>query len=184
MPGYLIKIRCAIQLMDSEIIRKAFAFGGWVHGEWIRDKHILGTEYTSLDICFSCKSDVETFIKTLSGAHVTSDVENDHGCYMYSSIYRKIVLYVDSIRVDISVYDGTFEEWLNEKIVGLSCNLFYMSPKVLLGIRYIPDFLKHDSCPVATLFEMVQRKEFVPLKIIKKKVINRMVDRGWNCIKC
>lgn len=183
--------------MDYKIVQLAYSFDAWVFGGWIRDRLILQSDYNDIDICFPTAYDINVYIKSLSVLGKV-DVKSDktyNGFYMNDRIMRRVYLTVDNkYKVDITAYDGSLKDWLCDHTVDMTCNLFYCTSTVSLGIRYVPDILKYSADPADECLSMTRRKEFMrvwgekdtPEKdIIKKNVhtinsrIAKMQERGW-----
>jgi hypothetical protein len=94
---------------------------------------------------------------------------------------------VEDVLVDVVLYDYSFDAWKSNDLCDLSCNLFYMTRKIHLGIRYVPSFLEFTSNPMSALLDMTRKRRY---KVIDKncdngqvsKVLFRCLDlaaRGW-----
>ena len=183
--------------MDYKIVQLAYSFDAWVFGGWIRDKLILKSDYNDIDICFPTAYDINVYIKCLSVLG-NVDVKSDktyNGFYMNDRITRRVYLVINGeYNVDITAYDGSLSEWLCDRTVDMTCNLFYSTSTVSLGIRYVPDVLKYAADPADLCLAMTRKKEFMRIwgekdtpekDIISKNVhtinsrINKMQNRGW-----
>ena len=183
----------------KEVIDMAYSMDMWIFGGYVRDVVVRRQKkFGDLDICCSRDTtDVSQFIRMLGTRYdVTShDVRTfEHTYGSMSPGIRKLhkcsVRVGDvHMRVDVVVYDDSFREWCKEHTVDFSCNLFYMKRDVALGIRYVPDFLKHDPSPMTKLIEMSCAYEFqriwdVP-RTTRPQWINviRIHDRAKELIK-
>jgi hypothetical protein len=151
--------------MASQIIHLAYCFDGWVFGGYIRDVKIRKQEAcTDVDLMFPGTADVDRFVACLSTTHkvelIDDSVFTKMGMYMSPGIKRLVKLVVDNVSVDVCVFDGDIEDWKAEHSTDLSCNLFYMSRTVGLGIRYIPECYKHIPDPVTHLVNMTVEGKF------------------------
>jgi hypothetical protein len=187
---------------SRQIIDLAFGFEGWVFGGYVRDNVILKlNQVTDIDIVFPYWVDVDLFIKTL-GIFFTVrncyDKIREEGLYMSKSSKRLIKLEVNGIDVDLVITNGGFQGWCDEHSTDLSCNIFYMSSTIALGIRYVPKQIKHKANVIKYLIDLAKKKMFVqlygpdsdnydPANIAKiEKRIDKMENRGWviTCICC
>jgi hypothetical protein len=179
----------------KEIIDLAFGFEGWVFGGYVRDNVVLKmNQVTDIDIVFPDWADVELFIKTLGiffSVHVYHDVSYEEGLYMSKCAKRLIKMEVDDIDVDLIITNGCFQTWCNEHSTDLSCNLFYMTPTVPLGIRYVPHQFRYRANIADYLIRLAQNKRFCQLydetsdnyqpshmEKIQQRV-EKMESRGW-----
>lgn len=181
--------------MASEIVRLAFCFDGWVFGGYVRDVNILEQEdeYKDVDLMFPGTADVDQFVACLNVTHKVEVIDDSEflnkTMYMSPGIKRLIKLKAGSVSVDVCLFDGDMEDWKSEKSTDFSCNLFYMSRTVGLGIRYIPECYKHIPDPVTHLvnmtidgkFERVWDPEMPSIKDVYKIIrrIKKMKDRGF-----
>ena len=53
-----------------------------------------------------------------------------------------------------------FRSWKKDRSTDFSCNLFYSSADIDLGIRYIPSSLDTDPDPITTLVDMTKDNKF------------------------
>jgi hypothetical protein len=181
--------------MALPIIHLAFCFDGWVFGGYVRDIHIRKLDkFTDVDLMFPAGADIDKFLTCLGVAHtveVVQDLEFRYGeMYMSPGIKRLVQLMVDNIMVDVCVFDGDIEDWKAERSTDFSCNLFYMSRTVGLGIRYIPDMYKYIPDPVGHITEMTADSVFERVwdsatpsvkdvyRILKR--IRKLTGRGMN----
>lgn len=188
--------------LANEVIRMAFAMDMWVFGGYVRDVVVRKQQrFGDLDLCCSRgKTNVAHFIRALGARFdvVSHDSRKFHHTYGAMSpgikrIHKCTVTEGDvRIRIDIVSFDGSFEDWCDEHTVDFTCNLFYMKRDVALGLRYIPEFLKHDPAPLQKLLTMATTNEFhriwdVPngptchcMNIIRiHDRAKELVKRGW-----
>jgi hypothetical protein len=179
----------------GKIIDLAFGFEGWVFGGYVRDNVVLKmNEVTDIDIVFPEWADIELFIKTLGiffGVHVYHDQMHEDGLYMSKCSKRLIKMEVDDVDVDLIVTNGGFQEWCNERSTDLSCNLFYMTDTIPLGVRYIPYQFRHRANIANYLIGLAKNKRFCQIYDEKsdnyeeknmmkvEKRVEKMEDRGW-----
>jgi hypothetical protein len=178
-----------------EIIEIVYGFDGWVFGGYVRDNVVLDLNHvTDIDICFPEWVDVDLFIRVLD---VFFDVckyydrTHTEGLYMSKCSKRLMKLEVDGVHLDVVVTNGGFHTWSSEQSTDLSCNLFYMSRTVPLGIRYVPLQFRHKANFSDYLIRMTKKKQFVKLydsssdnfkesnmEKIRHRV-EKMQSRGW-----
>jgi hypothetical protein len=185
-----------------KIVDLALSFEGWVFGGYVRDNVVLKlNQVRDIDIVFPDWVEVDLFIKTLGiffDVRKYYDKTRDEGLYMSKCAKRLIKLEVDEIDVDIVIINGELSTWCNEYSTDLSCNLFYMTSKIPLGIRYTPPEFKHKANVAKFLIHLAKKKLFVQLygpgsdnydeKNMDKveRRVQKMEDRGWimTCTCC
>jgi len=179
----------------GKIIDLAFGFEGWVFGGYVSDNVVLKlNEVTDIDFVFPEWADIELFIKTLGiffGVHVYHDQMHEDGLYMSKCSKRLIKMEVDDVDVDLIVTNGGFREWCNERSTDLSCNLFYMTSSIPLGVRYVPYQFRHRANIADYLIGLAKNKRFCQIYDEKsdnyeaknmmkvEKRVEKMEDRGW-----
>jgi len=111
---------------------------------------------------------------------------------------RLIKLVVNDIDIDLVITNGGFQTWCDEHSTDLSCNLFYMTSTVPIGIRYVPYQFKHRANIADYLICLAENKRFCQLydtesdnfdeKNMEKieKRVEKMENRGWviTCTCC
>jgi hypothetical protein len=169
--------------MDRRIIETAFAFDGWVYGGWVRDTCVLNQrDYNDIDLCFPVDTDIDKFIKVLKinmGATKITSGEYTDLKYLRHESY----VVTGSIFVDISIYDGTFEDWCKDRTTDMSCNLFYKSKSVDLGIRYVPLMYNLIPNPIEHIKELTIKRTFDLLFCQPGEVFNTNQDMHANIIR-
>jgi hypothetical protein len=160
--------------MDRKIIDTAFAFDGWVYGGWVRDVCVLGRpEFNDIDLCFPDHADIHAFISVLKTHMPTLEAEP-----LDYARHRLIV--GTHISVDIVIVDGTFEDWLNMGTTDLSCNLFYKTKTVELGLRYVPSIYKSVPNPLDYVKCMTLCRHYDILTEPTEKIAERIEKlKGW-----
>jgi hypothetical protein len=169
------------------IIDCAFCFDAVIFGGYVRDVIVCQSEaFKDIDILWlEGEKEFQKFMRVLHAQHKVTEyreVSCKYGRQMNLKHFR-----VDDVLVDVVLYEYTFDTWKANDLCDLSCNLFYMTRKIHLGIRSIPSFLKHSSNPVAVLMDMARRKKY---KVLEKncnsvqvlKILHRclyMARRGW-----
>ena len=149
------------------VIRIAFTFGGWVFGGYVRDVMVRNSgEFSDVDIMFpSYTCDLEHFVKVLNAVfgkevQVFSEQSFPLGMYMSDKIIRRIFVTVKGVAFDFCLYSGKLEDWKKERSTDFTCNLFYASSEVDLGIRYIPEHLKLTADPIDELLMTTRQNKF------------------------
>ena len=179
------------------VIRIALTFGGWVFGGYVRDVMVRNAEkFSDVDIMFpTYTSDLNHFVKVLKAVYgndvtVHSDTSYPTGMYMSDRIIRRVFVTVKDVDVDLCLYDGKIEDWKKERSTDFTCNLFYTSTEVDLGIRYIPKSLELSGDPIDELLTMTREAKFEIAWEGQYKMdkLNRlagralsMMERGWKC---
>jgi hypothetical protein len=169
--------------MDLRIIDMAFAFDGWVYGGWVRDTCVLKQrEYNDIDLCFPKGTDINKFIKVLKinmGAVQVSSGDYTDLNYLHHECY----VVTGSIFIDLTVYNGTFEEWSKDRTTDMSCNLFYKSKSVDLGLRYIPRMYDLIPNPMEYVKELTRKHQFDVLFCQPGEVFNPNRDMHINVVR-
>ena len=164
----------------EDIISTALAHDCWVYGGYVRDVVVCGeNKFNDIDIC--CPYNVKPIwiVRSLSKKYKIKQIQ-------YRSAYgdaKSIHTYkFDDITVQFVVFDGDFADWCDSETTDLSCNLFYQSRNVQLGIRYVPENFRKYQNPIQSIINMTRMKKFE--RITDENVMRRikgMVRRGWVC---
>jgi len=77
-----------------------------------------------------------------------------------------------SIHVDCVMYPGKLTDWFREEDVDFTCNLFYRTREVPLGIRYVPEAYKFDPNPVRSIMDLTKSRKF-------RTILTKLGDRHW-----
>ena len=188
--------------LANEVIAMAFAMDMWVFGGYVRDVVVRKQQrFGDLDICCSRgKTNVSHFIRALGACFDVTLHDSRRFSATYGAmspgikrLHKCTVVKGDTrVRVDVVSYDGSFEDWCDERTVDFTCNLFYMKRDVALGLRYVPEFLKHHPTPMQHLMDMTIAKDFhriwdVPsgaschcMNVIRiHERARTLVERGW-----
>lgn len=193
--------------MQNQIVDLAISYDFWIFGGWVRDVVCRGAK-TARDVDIMVPTSqahrVDHFIKMLSLIHKDAPVSREvAGHYFTTTRYiKKVVkIQVGTVEVDLCLYDGELEDWKREYTCDLSCNLFYMSREVPIGIRYIPPHFNNLVNPMKKIIEMTRKGEFKvihePARLsIEESVADReehkikyvirralrMCNRGWRVV--
>jgi len=156
--------------LATEVIAMAFAMDMWVFGGYVRDVVVRKQQrFGDLDLCCSRgKTNVAHFIRALGARFDVAmhDSRRFNATYGAMSpgikrIHKCTVVEGDTrVRVDVVSFDGSFDDWCDERTVDFTCNLFYMKRDVALGLRYVPECLKHHPTPMQKLMDMTVAKDF------------------------
>jgi hypothetical protein len=92
-----------------------------------------------------------------------------------------------TIMLDCVIFPGHFSAWLQKRECDFSCNLFYMTRDVYLGLRYIPDEYKNVPNPVHACLELTKQKKFITIMTREGDSIwtrtarrgLKLVEAGW-----
>jgi hypothetical protein len=153
-----------MSLVDK-VIDQALGMNMWVFGGYVRDVIVRGEKkFNDLDLCCPRRTYASDFLRVLSVHHKVESIQKyDMSEYACMSLnIRKVVRCIidDTLKVDIVVYDGTFRDWQLDQTTDFSCNLFFQSRYVHLGIRYIPESYKMDPNPMRTLIQQTREGIF------------------------
>lgn len=188
----------------DEIVELAFCFNFWIYGGYVRDKIIPDEKPRDIDIGLSCSQEdqIENFVRVLSTRFktaITFDSKYQKGPAAYGSfskcLKRIVKINVDQIPIDLCVFT-TFEAWQSEKSCDFTCNLFYQSRRVQLGMRYIPSDFDIFANPAEIIYNMTKDRKFTGIykpimgpgysndelhKIsdLSSRAL-KMVQRGWH----
>jgi len=172
--------------MANKIIDLALSFDLVIFGGYLRDVEVCGmTQYNDIDILWPNVPDrdsmFEKFMRVLEldnpGA-VTKERTSrlDYG----SNIASVTRVNVDDVSLDIVMYGGSIEDWMSAHDVDFSCNLFYKTRTVHLGLRYIPKCYENTPNPVQEILELTHAKKFrVILELDGYNAWARAINRGY-----
>lgn len=180
--------------MDPErrIIDLAFCVDGWVFGGYVRDQ-ILGKQAKDIDICFP--GTLDKFLRVLTTHYkveISTNLLCPEGMYMQKGIKRFVRARASGINLDLCDYDGNLEDWRLERTTDFTCNLFYMTGEIALGIRYTPSMYMNKPNPLRHMIDMTKRQEFARIwgygEVEEKTTrimlgrMTAMVGRGWTLV--
>lgn len=163
-----------------DIINTALAHDAWVYGGYVRDVVVCGdTKFNDIDIC--CPYNVKPIwiIRSLSRRYSVKELAHRHA---YDDVKSVSTYEIGGVTVQFVVFDGDFEDWCDSDKTDLTCNLFYQSRNVNLGIRYVPDKYHSHQNPMQEIINLTKLKKFE--RLTDKYVLHRikdMVQRGWTC---
>jgi hypothetical protein len=166
----------------QDIINTALAHDSWVYGGYVRDVIVCNdTKFSDIDIC--CPHNVRPLwiVRSLSKRYDVKEVEM-RTLSTYCDAKSVHTYKIGGITVQFVVFDGDFTDWCDSETTDLTCNLFYHSRSVNIGIRYVPYSFRTRQNPIQEIINLTKMKKFE--RITEKNVIRRiksMVRRGWAC---
>jgi hypothetical protein len=152
--------------MDRDIIDVALGLGMWVFGGYVRDVVIRKqATFTDIDICCPNGSIPGDFFRILSNRWGISRVHTSVLRSKYGVMSKKIKRVLscrvdDRIDLDIVVFDGSLRDWKRDQTTDFSCNLFYISREVELGLRYVPKMFIYRANPMRIIKELTEQGIF------------------------
>lgn len=174
--------------MANKIIDLALSFDLVIFGGYLRDVEVCGmTQYNDIDILWPNVPDrdslFEKFMRVLEldnpGA-VTKEYVQRHYGHNIASVTR---VKVGDVSLDIVMYGGSVEDWMSAHDVDFSCNLFYRTRAVSLGLRYIPKCYENTPNPVQEILELTHAKKFrVILELDGYNAWARAINRGFEMV--
>lgn len=179
--------------MDRDIIDIALGLGMWVFGGYVRDVVIRKqTTFTDIDICCPSGSIPGDFFRILSTRWGISKVHTSLLRSKYGVMSKKIKRVLscrveDRIDLDIVVFDGSLRDWKRDQTTDFSCNLFYISREVQLGLRYVPRMFIYGANPMRKIKELTEQGIFFRIwnssepaliwRIIRRALV--LVEKGF-----
>jgi len=161
----------------QRLIDLAFCFDAVLFGGYIRDVVVLGkTSYNDIDLMWPSDThrSFDKFTRALMvlfpGVEITHVIDKANRRYGNQTDVHHICI-DGRIDVDCCMYKGTFRDWLNDKSVDFTCNLFYRTPTVGIGLRYVPEGLNVPN-PLRRLMEDTKDKRF-------RCIVTREGDSTW-----
>lgn len=159
----------------QRVIDVAMCFDVAIFGGYLRDVVIAEqTNFNDIDTLWpvGTHSSFPIFIRLLAleGAKVSTHHVPKSNRYIGHELYK--VTIDDSIHMDCVMYPGKLVDWFRDDVVDFTCNLFYRTREVPLGLRYVPDAFKFDPNPVRTIMDLTKNKKF-------RTVLNKFGDRYW-----
>lgn len=169
------------------VVNASLAHDAWVFGGYVRDVIVCKEmHFNDIDIC--CPKDVEP-LWIVRGLSTKYKVEKYNIGAEYSSLVDSYLIN-DIVVVQFVLYDGEFSDWVKDYSVDMTCNLFYQSRNVHIGIRYIPDEYRMRLNPVDDILTMTKNKVFERIsdpassyKALKLlgRMRNMVLHYGWTC---
>ena len=161
--------------MDAQrVIDIAMCFDVAIFGGYLRDIVIAGeSKYNDIDILWpvGTHSSFTNFLRILAldGAKITTE---DMPKSKYQGHHLIKVTVDDLIHLDCVMYPGKLTDWFRVEDVDFTCNLFYRTREVPIGIRYVPEAYKYDPNPVRTIMNLTKTKKF-------RTILSKSGDRCW-----
>ena len=172
------------------VVNASLAHDSWVYGGYVRDVVVCGeVNFNDIDICCPKGVDPVWIVRSLSGKYNLKRLSTPVH-------YGNNIDYVDSYTINDSVivqfvsYNGDFEDWCEDCTADMTCNLFYQSRRVHLGIRYIPKKFRVYPNPIDEIITMTRNKVFerisdpassVRARTLLRRMRNMVVHYGWTC---
>lgn len=149
----------------QRLIDLAFCFDAVLFGGYIRDVVVLGkTSYNDIDLMWPTEThkSFTSFSRALMvlfpGVDITHIVDKRSRRYGHKMDVHHICI-DGRIEVDCCLYNGSFRDWLNDKSADFTCNLFYRTSTVGIGLRYVPELLNVPN-PLQKIMEDTRNKRF------------------------
>jgi hypothetical protein len=161
--------------MDAQrVIDVAMCFDVAIFGGYLRDIVIAGeSKYNDIDILWpvGTHGSFASFVRILALDGATVETVNmPKSDYMGYHLIK--VTIDDKIHLDCVMYPGKLIDWLRIEDVDFTCNLFYRTREVPIGIRYVPEAYKYDPNPVRTIMDLTKTKKF-------RTILTKFGDRHW-----
>ena len=173
--------------MDPQrVIDLALSFDAVIFGGYVRDVVVCGcTEYEDIDILFpnaSREKDISPFLRVLNLEPWVEKFDykvDSHHKYGGGWTVLKIVIN-DTMKIDCVLYRMSIADWFSERNCDFTCNLFYISSTVPLGVRYISVPLNFKQ-----LYEMTKERKFRSILFddVEEKYLMRASDRALKLVK-
>ena len=149
----------------NEIINIALSFDAVIFGGYLRDVVVCGLDdFNDLDILWPQPYGQE-FGKFVQFRRILElkypgqiQTREKSGGAKYGGKISKIyeVKIHDKIKLDCCIYMGAFHDWKNEYSADFTCNLFYKTRDVQLGLRYIPPSFKYEPNPMDAIINLTK----------------------------
>lgn len=179
--------------MDRNLIDIALGLGMWVFGGYVRDVVVRKqSSFTDIDICCPNGSIPADFLRILSTRWGISRVHTSAHYSKYGVMSKKIKKVLscrvgNMVDLDIVIFDGSLRDWKKDETTDFSCNLFYISREVELGLRYVPKLFMYNANPMRTIKEFTEQGIFFRIwesseaglvwKIIRRALV--LVEKGF-----
>ncbi len=169
-----------------DVVNASLAHDAWVYGGYVRDVIVCGeTYFNDVDICCPKGVDPIWIVRSLSTKYTLKRFSTPNH-------YENVDSYIinDSVVVQFVSYNGDFKDWCEDFSVDMTCNLFYQSRRVHLGVRYIPKKFRTSQNPVQDIITMTKNKVFdrisdpvssVRARTLLRRMRNMVVYYGWTC---
>jgi hypothetical protein len=180
----------------SEIINIALSFDAVIFGGYLRDVVVCGLDdFNDIDILwpqpygqeFGKFVQFRRILELKYPGQIQTSEKSGNAKYggKISKIYE--VKIQNKIKMDCCIYMGNLQEWKNEHTVDFTCNLFYKTRDVQLGIRYIPVGYKYEPNPMDAIINLTKDRMYRVILVNDAdgpwhKAAQRALDlahRGW-----
>lgn len=153
----------------NEIINIALSFDAVIFGGYLRDVVVCDMDdFNDLDILWPQPYGQE-FGKFVQFRRILElkypgqiQTSEKSGSTKYGGKISKIyeVKIQNKTKLDCCIYMGTIQEWKNEHTVDFTCNLFYKTRDVQLGLRYIPLSYKYEPNPMDAIINLTKDRMY------------------------
>jgi hypothetical protein len=161
--------------MDAQrVIDMAMCYDVAIFGGYLRDIVIAGeSKYNDIDILWpvGTHGSFASFVRILALGGAKVDVNNVPKSKYQGHHLIKVTI-DDSIHLDCVMYPGKLTDWFRVEDVDFTCNLFYRTREVPIGLRYVPEAFKYDPNPVRTIMDLTKNKKF-------RTILTILGDRYW-----
>ena len=145
-------------------------FGGYLRDVVIAEQ----TNFNDIDIMWpvGTHASFPIFIRLLKleGAMMNIRHIPASNQYIGHELYKVVI--DGSIHLDCVMYPGKLVDWIREEDVDFTCNLFYRTREVPLGLRYTPEEFSTDPNPVRTILDLTKNRKF-------RTILSKKSDRHW-----
>ena len=175
-------------VIAKEIVNASLAHDAWVYGGYVRDVVVCGeVNFNDVDICCPKGVDHVWIVRTLAGKYKVKKIDqtSDYDGHDVDSYTIN-----DLVVVQFVSYYGDFEEWCEDHTTDMTCNLFYQTRSVHLGLRYPPRPFRLYPNPIDDIITLTKNKVFhrisdpgssVKARTLLRRMRNMVVHYGWTC---
>ena len=172
----------------KDIVNASLAHDAWVYGGYVRDVVVCGeVNFNDVDICCPKGVDHVWIVRTLAGKYKVKKIDqtSDYDGHDVDSYTIN-----DLVVVQFVSYYGDFEEWCEDRSTDMTCNLFYQTRSVHLGLRYPPRPFRLYPNPVDDIITLTKNKVFhrisdpgssVKARTLLRRMRNMVIHHGWTC---
>lgn len=159
--------------MAERIVNLALAFDAIVFGGYVRDVIVCGqTEFRDIDILWHANTDFPRFLRILELDYPGLVTREELSVKYSTPVHRVRISGPKPLVIDCCIYSGMPSRWFSEKNVDFTCNLFYKTREVQLGIRYVPEAYHTDPNPVETIVRLTKDRMY-------RVILTREGDAAW-----
>lgn len=158
----------------QRVIDMVMCFDVAIFGGYLRDVVIAEqTNFNDIDIMWpvGTHGSFANFVRIIALEGAKVDVKPVPKSKYQGHTVIKVTI-DDSIHLDCVMYPGKLTDWLRDDSVDFTCNLFYRTREVPLGLRYVPSDFMFDPNPTRTIMDLTKNKKF-------RTVLTKLGDRYW-----